>query len=53
MLIENGLNILNYAIEYESTYIVLQIENLTENFPKVREKLLQHKFGKDNISAIH
>ena len=53
MLLENEFNILNYAIEYESIHIVLQLEALTENFPKVREKLLEHKFGKDRISAIH
>ena len=53
LMFEQGLNILNLAIEHERINIVLHLDTITKNYPKVREELLKHKIRKDHITALH
>ena len=52
-MFEQGLNILNLAIEHERVNMVLHLDTITKNYPKVREDLLKHKIRKDHITALH
>ena len=53
LMFEQGLNILNLAIEHERVNMVLHLDSITKNHPKIREDLLKHKIRKDQITALH
>lgn len=50
---EQGLNILNFAIENERINIVVHLDMITKGYPDVRRELIEHKFRKDQITALH
>ena len=51
--IDGGLNILNFAIEQERINIVKHLAKLTKPHPDLRKCLLEHRFGKDQMCAVH
>ena len=53
MEFEGGHNILNFAIEQERVAIVKHLASATTYRPEIREKLLNHRYGKDKTQAIH
>ena len=50
---EQGLNILNFAIENERINIVVHLDSITKAYPEIRRELIEHKFRKDQITALH
>lgn len=44
---DGGTNVLNFAIEQERINMVNHLAQLTKDKPSVRQRLIEHRFGKD------
>ena len=53
MYLEGDMNILNFAIDNERIEIVKYLATIASKFPEFKAELINHRFSKDYIQAIH
>ena len=47
------MNILNYAIDQESHSILSYLASILKTRPTEKKNLVEHKFGKNQLQAVH
>ena len=51
--LEGGFNVLNLAIDQERISIVRHLAKITADDLELRDRLIEHRHGRDQICAIH